>query len=181
MVQRFAEMNFLATNEIEGVVESEAFSFLDERGSLKKIRMNNNFYSKEVFFTTNNLGTFRGMHLQWGTHSTQKLITIVSGRVYQFLVDCRPNSPSFRKLKQIELDSDSPKSIHIPEGVAQGYVSLSANTIVLYQMNKDFCPSCDLGFKSTAILDKVQSMFSENIILNKKDMNLPDWISPSWH
>lgn len=160
---------------------NEMLKFSDVRGNLKKIVPDPKFFCKEVFLTENNLGTFRGMHLQWGSHSAAKRITILQGRVSQLLFDCRSESPTYKKYMSIELSGDLPVTVEIPVGVAQGYLSLEQGTKIHYQMNSDFCKSCDSGFINADIVTYFQSMSLLPLIMSERDLNLSESSVPNWH
>jgi dTDP-4-dehydrorhamnose 3,5-epimerase len=89
---------------------------------------------------TDKMGTFRGLHLQVGSGATHKLVTCLSGAVYDVLLDLREESPSYLKWIGFELESDSNQSIYIPPGVAHGFQSLKPNTLMSYLISKPFLP-----------------------------------------
>ena len=158
---------------IPGAFKIENSIYRDVRGSLHKLNQYTDlgFLTKEVFFTTSNYATYRGMHLQWGTHPTSKIITLISGSMSWFLLDCRPGTNQgsiYRERIQHPLEN----SYLIPKGVAQGYVALANNTTVLYQMDGDFCSKCDTGVKSMEILSLAASEISRPLILSKRDSGL---------
>lgn len=172
-------LNF--TESLFQVQISDMLKFIDSRGSLRKIVPNTEFLSKEVFITENNLGTFRGMHLQWGSHPAAKRITILQGRASQLLFDCRSESPTYKKYMRVELSGDSPVTVEIPVGVAQGYLSLEHGTKIHYQMNADFCKSCDSGFINETIVSYFQNMTHHSLIMSDRDLNLSELSIPNWH
>jgi dTDP-4-dehydrorhamnose 3,5-epimerase len=158
---------------IPGAIKFDISIYNDVRGSLHKLNQNTDlgFLTKEIFLTTSNYATYRGMHLQWGTHPTSKIITLISGSVSWFLLDCRPGKNQgsiYRERIQRPLEY----SYFIPEGVAQGYVALTDNTIMLYQMDGDFCSSCDTGVKSHEILGLAASEVVKPLVLSKRDSEL---------
>ena len=163
------------------VESNEMLKFVDSRGSLKKIGPNSSFFCKEVFITENYLGTFRGMHLQWGSHSAAKRITILQGRASQLLFDCRPESPTYKEYMRIELSGEWPVTVEIPIGVAQGYLSLEQGTKIHYQMDADFCKSCDSGFINEEIISHFQNMVTLPLTISNRDVNLGEFSIPNWH
>lgn len=154
----------------------------DLRGSLNKISQQVNFQTQEVFYTSNEEGTFRGMHLQWGEHSTSKLLTLIRGSIVQYLLDCRPNSSTYMNIHKIHHDSKNESfSIYIPEGVAQGYVSMETNSLVLYQMSGEFCSTCDTGLKSEEILEDAKSLIGVELRQSQRDLQLPEILEVKCH
>jgi dTDP-4-dehydrorhamnose 3,5-epimerase len=59
-------------------------------------------------------GVFRGFHFQ--TEKTQtKLVRVLSGKILDFAIDLRKNSPSYRKHVMIELSGENKKQLLIPK------------------------------------------------------------------
>ena len=74
----------------------------------------------------------RGLHLQ--TKKAQaKLITVMSGEIYDICVDCRINSRTFGKHFSIKLSAKENRSILIPDGFAHGFYTLTDNVILHYK------------------------------------------------
>lgn len=149
---------------------------LDARGKLAKFRTNLDVKglnsTAELFLTHSNQHTFRGMHLQWGSHSASKVITLISGGIDWFMIDCRPGN-NYGRIYLEEIREPFFNSYAIPIGVAQGYLAIEDDTNVLYQMDKDFCSNCDLGLKSNKILDYVSEKTRNRTIISSRDEGLP--------
>lgn len=79
-----------------------------------------------------NLGTIRGIHFQLSPLQETKLITCLSGSIFDVIVDLRPESPTFRKWAQITLKPSNSKQLYVPRGFAHGFQTLETNTEVLY-------------------------------------------------
>jgi dTDP-4-dehydrorhamnose 3,5-epimerase len=132
--------------------------FEDLRGKLAKVYVSNSeefgnlsFRTLEHFFTFSKKNVFRGMHLQSGEHSSNKIVSLVSGSATDFLLDLRVNSSTFGFLQIERLDESIPKSIYIPEGIAHGYISTSNNTIISYRYDVEFCQHCDSGINPSVV------------------------------
>jgi dTDP-4-dehydrorhamnose 3,5-epimerase len=134
---------------------------------------NLNFYTAEVFVTESARSTFRGMHLQWGTHSTKKVITLIRGSILWFAIDNRQGS-SFGKIYSEKVTQSYKNSYLIPHGVAQGYVSLEETTQILYQMDGAFCKNCDTGIKSSTILNVAKNAVQTDLIISERDSKFPE-------
>lgn len=87
----------------------------------------------------------RGLHSQ---HSPwqQKLVQVVSGRIYDVAVDMRPLSPTFGKYQGVELSATKPQLFFIPEGFAHGFMVVGDEPAeVIYKVNAPFKPEAELG------------------------------------
>jgi len=92
-------------------------------------------------------GTLRGMHYQRAPYEEAKLVTCTTGKIYDVIVDLRPDSSTFKKWIAVELSSDNNKSIFIPKGFAHGFQSLTDNTEVFYQMSEFYHPEFACGVR----------------------------------
>jgi dTDP-4-dehydrorhamnose 3,5-epimerase len=92
-------------------------------------------------------GTLRGMHYQKAPHEEDKLVRCTMGAIYDVLVDIRPGSPTFRRWSGVELSAENRTAVYIPKGFAHGFLTLSDDTEVFYQMSEPFQPECAAGVR----------------------------------
>lgn len=85
-------------------------------------------------------GTLRGMHLQSYPHGEAKLIRCVRGRVYDVALDLRPSSDTFCQWRAFELAEDEPRAVFLGVGIAHGFLTLTDNAELLYQMSAPYVP-----------------------------------------
>ena len=78
----------------------------------------------------------RGLHLQHKKHQA-KIISVISGRIFDVVLDCRKNSKTFGKYFDMYISAKDNTSLYIPEGFAHGFCSLTNNTVVHYK-NSDY-------------------------------------------
>ena len=90
-------------------------------------------------------GTLRGLHWQAAPHAEAKLVRCVRGRVYDLLVDVRPESHIFRQHLAIELSADARNAVYIPPGVAHGFLTLEDDCEVHYAMSEFHAPEAARG------------------------------------
>ena len=84
--------------------------------------------------------TNRAFHFQRPPYGQSKLVSCVTGRVWDFILDLRPESPTFRQWEHVELTPVSGKSVYIPSGCAHGFATLEDNTTLAYLIEGDFRP-----------------------------------------
>ncbi len=92
-------------------------------------------------------GTLRGMHFQIPPHEEAKLVRCTMGRIYDVIVDLRPDSPTFRRWIAAELTAENHKMLYAPEGFAHGFQTLADNTEVFYQMSEVYHAECARGVR----------------------------------
>jgi len=77
-------------------------------------------------------GTLRGMHFQRAPHAEVKIARCVRGAVFDVAVDLRVASPTYRRWAGVELAPDNGCMLYVPEGCAHGYLTLAADTELIY-------------------------------------------------
>lgn len=92
-------------------------------------------------------GTLRGMHFQWPPSKEGKLVRCVRGRLFDVLIDLRPQSPSYLQHRAVLLDEDERNAVFIPHGIAHGFQTLADRTEVFYQMTDFFAPELNGGVR----------------------------------
>jgi len=131
-------------------------TFKDKRGYTRELFKNNLIKKKFPFelLSLSKKNVIRGMHLQI-TRPQGKFITVLRGKIFDVVVDCRKNSKTFGKYFSIILTESENNSLFIPEGFAHGYCSLTDNSLLHYKM--------------TQYRDK---KLEKGILWNDKDLNI---------
>lgn len=83
-------------------------------------------------------GTVRGLHFQAFPHAEAKIVRCTRGAIFDVVVDLRPDSPTYKKWFGVELTGDNGKMIYVPEGLAQGYMTLEDCTEINYHTSQFF-------------------------------------------
>lgn len=128
--------------------------FRDQRGSLVKTFERETFTQfgletsfTEEFHTTSHRGVIRGMHFQAPPYDCAKIVSCLSGRIIDVLLDLRIQSPTYKHFISQECDQDNPTELYIPRGIAHGYQVLSESAVVLYRMTRPYVPQADSGIR----------------------------------
>lgn len=116
-------------------------------------------------------GTLRGMHYQ-SPHEQGKLVQVLSGAIFDVVVDVREGSPTFGQWEGFELSGDELRQLWIPCGFAHGYCVTSEHADVLYKTSEPYAPQAEHTFRwddpDLAIPWPVESP-----LLSAKDANAP--------
>lgn len=91
-------------------------------------------------------GVIRGMHFQSGPGQA-KLIRVASGKIFDVIVDIRPDSPTFGKWIGNFLDGEGHQQLYIPVGFAHGFCVLSPEAHVLYKTSTIYNSDTEKGFR----------------------------------
>ena len=87
-------------------------------------------------------GILRGLHFQ-NPNPQGKLVRVVSGRVYDVVVDLRRSSQNFGQWAGVELSAANKRIFWVPPGFAHGFVSLEDGTEFLYKCTAFYEPAAE--------------------------------------
>jgi len=140
---------------IDGAFLVELEPRVDERGSFARAFCQREFAAQGITFQiaqcnlahTNHAGVVRGLHYQEKPAEEQKLVRCIAGAVFDVIVDMRRESPTYRAVYSVRLDTQSRKALFIPGGVAHGYQSLTGNTEFLYMTDQFYAPGLEKGVR----------------------------------
>jgi dTDP-4-dehydrorhamnose 3,5-epimerase len=102
----------------------------------------------QVSLSTNvKRATLRGLHFQIAPGQEDKLVTCISGSIYDVIVDLRQRSSTFGQWYGIRLSDEDATALYVPKGFAHGFVTLEDSTTLLYQITEFHDPSLSAGFR----------------------------------
>ena len=124
--------------KFKGLLIIKRPTYVDNRGFLRELFEQKKFKKKFVFdyFSLSKKNVIRGLHFQYKDPQT-KIISVISGKIFDVVLDCRKNSKTFGRYFTIKISSKDNVSLYIPEGFAHGFCSLADNTILHYK-NSDY-------------------------------------------
>lgn len=145
-------MRFFKT-KIKDLYIIEPAPFIDNRGKFFRVLCVNELkeinHTKEIvninLSLTKKKGVIRGMHFQYPPKAEVKIVTCVSGSVYDVAIDLRKNSLTFLKWHGEILSAKNMKLSYIPEGFAHGFQTLEDNSEVLYFVTEFYYPESESG------------------------------------
>jgi dTDP-4-dehydrorhamnose 3,5-epimerase len=119
-------------------------------------------------------GTWRGLHLQISPYQEAKLVQCISGAIYDVILDLRPKSPTYLKHLGVTLRAEDHQMLYIPEGFAHGFLTLTDNVNVFYQMSEFYAPEYARGFRWDDPAFGV-TLPEEVKIISERDGSYPDF------
>ncbi len=94
------------------------------------------FIPKETrVYTMPKKGTFFGIHYREEKDPMDKFVTVVHGRGTDYIVDLRPDSPTYLQWERVELSAENAMAVYVPAGFGHGFQTLEDDTIQLYSVN----------------------------------------------
>jgi dTDP-4-dehydrorhamnose 3,5-epimerase len=124
---------------------------------------------------THKRGTLRGLHYQDAPYQESKLIRCVRGAIYDVIIDLRPGSPTFRQWTSVELSQENYRMFYIPEGFAHGYMALTDNVEVYYNVSAFYTPGAEKGIRWDDPGFMIRWPF-EPVVISEKDRHHPDFV-----
>ncbi|MDH6674556.1 dTDP-4-dehydrorhamnose 3,5-epimerase [Paenibacillus sp. LBL] len=90
-------------------------------------------------------GVLRGLHYQLNPKAQTKLIRVLTGAIYDVILDIRKSSPTFGQWVGVILSEHNHRQLLVPKGFAHGFCTLVPNTQVLYKVDEYYSPENDRG------------------------------------
>jgi dTDP-4-dehydrorhamnose 3,5-epimerase len=136
---------------LAGVRIIEPPVFRDDRGLFLEAWRHDHFSAAgivDVFVQDNQSrsvgGTLRGLHWQWRKPQA-KLVRVLSGRIFDVVVDVRRGSPTFARWFGLTMAADDFTTLYVPVGFAHGFFVESDSAEVLYKCSNVYDPGGEAG------------------------------------
>lgn len=173
-------MNFIFKKQsIPDVLSVETKVFNDNRGFFfehykesvfSENGINKQFPQENISFSKKNV--IRGLHFQKKPHEQAKLVSVISGEIYDVAVDVRKNSPTFKKWVSQTLSEKNHNMLYVPEGFAHGFCVTSESAIVVYKTSNEYSPNHEAGILWNDP-DLSIPWPTKSPIISEKDQSLP--------
>lgn len=95
--------------------------------------------------TTREPGTVRGLHYQLAPAADAKLVSCVTGAVWDVAVDLRRGSPTLLHWHGQRLSADEGTAMLIPPGFAHGFQALTQEATLVYCHSAQYTPDAERG------------------------------------
>lgn len=119
-------------------------------------------------------GTLRGMHFQDAPHEEVKLVRCTRGAIHDVIIDLRRQSPTYLRHQGFELTAENRRELYIPRGFAHGYLTLSDEAEVSYQMSAFYEPQAGRGVRWNDPAFGI-AWPGEVRVINERDAHYPDY------
>ncbi|MFJ9660558.1 dTDP-4-dehydrorhamnose 3,5-epimerase [Streptomyces griseoflavus] len=88
-------------------------------------------------------GVLRGLHLRSGAGEA-KLVRCSYGRIFDVVVDLRPDSPTYLGHATFELSGETQATLYVPAGCAHGFQALTDTADTSYRIDRPHDPAEDV-------------------------------------
>lgn len=110
------------------------FSETYKREAFRAVGINSDWVQDNQSFSAE-VGTIRGLHFQVPPMPQAKLVRVLRGAIFDVAVDLRRDSHSYGQWIGVELSAEKWNQLLIPVGFAHGFMTLQADTEVLYKVD----------------------------------------------
>ena len=169
--------------EIDGIYIIEPVVFRDERGyfmetynlqAMKEAGLDIPFVQDNQSLSRK--GVLRGLHYQI-KHPQGKLMRVISGSVYDAVVDLRMEGPTYGKAYGMILSEENQLQLYIPPGFAHGFLVLSDIAVIAYKVTDFYHPNDEGGLAwndpDIAVQWPIGQLDGAELILSDKDQKNP--------
>ncbi|MGL5452711.1 MAG: dTDP-4-dehydrorhamnose 3,5-epimerase [Aeromonas sp.] len=173
-------MQYRSTS-LAGVMILTPTTFSDKRGQFRECFRQAEFeqYCGPFSLVQDNLsrsvgGTLRGLHYQ-RSQPQGKLVQVISGTIFDVVVDIRPNSVSYGQWFGYELNAKLGELIWIPPGFAHGFYVMSDSADVFYRCSDYYLPADEGVIRWNCPTLAINWPISEQlpVLLSDKDERAP--------
>lgn len=173
-------MKIIESKKLPGVMLIKPKVFHDHRGFFMETYNENVFNELGIqanFIQENHslsvaAGVLRGLHYQLNPRAQAKLVRVVSGVIYDVVVDIRKGSPTFGCWQSFILSEENKYQLFVPRGFAHGFCTLVPNCEVIYKVDNHYSPEHDRGIAWNDPMLNIDWPLSEPI-LSEKDRKHP--------
>jgi len=119
--------------------------------------------------------TLRGFHYQQFPSNESKVITCITGVLYNVVLDLRKDSITYKQWVAHEISSVKRESVYVPPGCANAFLTMEDSTIVHYYMGDYYSPNTYKGIRYN---DPEFSVLwpHEPKVMSDKDLNIVDFV-----
>lgn len=168
---------------LPGVVLMVPDVFRDDRGAFRRNFCTRQLAEIGIEFTVcqGNISenpeqyTMRGFHYQKSPSRESKILTPLSGCLYNVVVDLRPLSSTYLQWVAIEVSAERRESLHVPAGCGNAFLTTEMDTVVHYYMGDYFRPETYAGFRYNDPRFAI-SWPHEPRVISDRDASFPDFI-----
>lgn len=176
MKKKWFDISVIAENG-PAIIEHDKFN--DERGHFHRLFCENelghlNFRGiRQINHSfTKRAGTVRGLHFQVKPYSEAKVIFCLSGKINDYILDLRADSPNLGRVYKVKLFNS--KGVFIPQGFAHGFQTLEENTNLIYFHDQFYNSEHESGL--SILSTKLKIVFDMEIAeMSQRDSNFSEY------
>ena len=91
------------------------------------------------------------------------------------IIDLQVESPTYKQWVGVNLTADNYSMLFVPEDFAHGFITLTDNTEITYQVSQFYTPGAEKGIRFNDTAFNIQWPLEVSVI-SDKDRNWPDFV-----
>ena len=115
------------------------------------------------------------MHWQAPPHEEVKLVSCTKGTIWDVIIDLRSSSSTYMRHFGVELNSHARRALYIPSECAHGFVTMTEDTDVFYQMGEFYAPGASRGVRWNDSAFGIDWPIAQPL-MNERDSCYPDFV-----
>jgi len=146
--------------------------YKDHRGSFTPIKLSDKWVQSNISIN-DDIFVFRGLHYQEEPMAQTKLVSVIQGKVIDFIVNLDKESNDYGKMETFVLTSG--EAVYVPKGYAHGFLTLQSGTIVNYLVDNEYskehegCIQWDTVEEVKEVITKLMAGFVFKMKISEKD------------
>ena len=135
------------------------------------------FDTAQLNASKSHAGVLRGFHYKLTPPGQAKLVTVLSGAIYDVALDLRAESPTRGLWHGVSLSAGDGRAVLLQHGLAHAFLALAPETVIAYLNDSPFQPelefavqpmSVDVDWKGLAAEHKI-----DQLIVSERDLSAP--------
>jgi len=171
----------LSKSSIEGAWLIDPLRHEDERGWFqewfKKSEIEKqigfSFEPVQLNISHSQQGVVRGIHYSVAADGQAKYVTAMVGEIDDYIIDVRPESPTFGQWEKVRLSSNLGNSVLLASNLAHAFQCVSAEATVCYAVSAEFNPGAEKAINPLCPTLHIEWNSNFPILLSPKDEAAP--------
>ena len=118
-------------------------------------------------------GVIRGVHYSTAPIGQAKLVTVMAGAIDDYIIDIRPNSPTYGKWERVRLTADLGNSVLLGPSMAHAFQVISEDARVCYGVSAEFNPEAEMAINPLCPSLGISWSTGVPALLSPKDESAP--------
>jgi len=103
------------------------------------------FTPRQANISKSAIGVIRGIHYSLSPEGQAKLVTVMSGKINDYIVDIREGSETFGQYVKVPIKEGDSTSVFIGAGLGHAFQSLAEGSIISYLLSSEYDPAMEFG------------------------------------
>ena len=135
------------------------------------------FEVRQANLSVSKKGVLRGIHYSMAKTGQSKWVTCAAGSILDFVVDIRPDSPTYKHYVCIKLIAGDGQAVFIGSGLGHAFLSIDEGSVVSYLLDSPYSPSEEFEINPMdpeLNIDWQQYLDNKlGLVMSPKDANAP--------